>query len=152
MKKLIAVIFILAVVGLAIGFLVFNNKPTGAPPLASKAPIANVPTNNPIKFTGQAKIEMPAIVPAGNELTISKVLMPGHGFVVIKNQAGKVVGASNLIIFPETDNFKMAIALLSGKTYTAELHGDNGNGLFDEPTDPPLVIGGKTISTTFKVK
>ena len=57
---------------------------------------------------------------------------------------------SNLMIFPETDNFKIAIALLSGKTYTAELHGDNGDGVFDPQTDPLIVIGGKTFSATFK--
>lgn len=147
MKKIIAIIFVLAVVGLVIGFLAFNNKPSGVPPLAN-----NVPTTNPIKFSGQAKIEIPTTVPAGDSLTVTKVLMPGQGFVVIKDKAGKIVGASNLIIFPETDNFKMTAPLASGKTYTAELHGDNGNGIFSAPTDPPIVIGGKSISTTFKVK
>jgi hypothetical protein len=146
---------ILAIIVLAIGAIIFWKRPAPAP---SPTPSVNVnqpvpSVHAPIRFTGQAAIEIPATVPAGDSLTFDKVMMPAKGFVVVKDKSGKkIIGASNLLIFPETRDFKTAIAVKAGQSYIAELHGDDGDGLFDPKTDPPFIINDKTITASFKVR
>jgi len=145
---------ILAIVVLAIGAIIFWKRQI--PPPISSANVnqpAPAAANAPIRFTGQAGIEIPASVPAGDSIVFTKVLMPGKGFVVVKDKSGKkIIGASDLIVSPETDDFKAAVSVKSGQTYTAELHGDDGNGVFDPKTDPPFIVNGKTVTATFKAK
>jgi len=155
MKKQYIVFVVLIVVILAGGLILLQKKPTTPPAPQTnevKQPVTNTPTINPIKFSSEAKIEIDAVVPAGDKLTIAKIVMPGKGFVVIKDKNGKIVSNGNLIIFPETQNFTIPIELKTGQTYSAELHGDDGNGIFDSEKDPPMILNGKTIITKFKVK
>ena len=92
--------------------------------------------------------------PAGDTITVAKVALPVHGFVVIRDAASNsIVGASNVIIFPETMDMKVAATVATGHTYIAEIHADgDNNGIFDPKLDPPFIVAGKTVSTTFKVK
>jgi len=141
-------LIIIAIIVIIVAVIIWNQQKKA--PNQTALPAASV--NTEIKFTGQAAIEISAVVTAGDSLTFSKVLMPGNGFVAVKDKNGKIIGASNLLIFPETRNFKTAIAVKAGQTYVAELHGDNGDGLFDPNTDPPFVVEGKTVTATFKAK
>jgi hypothetical protein len=155
MKKY-STIFLLALLAAIAGYLaLYKGKPLDwklASEPALNIPSATAPAAVTPKFERAAKIELPASVPAGKTLSITKVSAPKNSFVVIKDKAGKIVGASNLIIFPETADFKMGVTLLSGKSYVAELHGDNGNGVFDPKTDPPIVVSGKTVAAPFTAK
>ena len=92
--------------------------------------------------------------PAGDTITVAKVALPIHGFVVIRDAAtNKIVGASNVIIFSETMNMKIAATVATGKTYIADIHADgDNNGIFDPKLDPPFIVNGKTVTATFKVK
>lgn len=156
MKKYSTLFLLVLLAAIAGGLVIYKNNSSNwgsAPAPALNIPSAVTPTTtSPIKFTGAAKIELPASVPAGSSLTIAKVLAPKNSFVVIKDKAGKIIGSSNLIVFPETTDFKMNVTLASGKSYVAELHGDNGNGSFDPKTDPAIVVSGKTVSASFKTK
>ncbi len=141
---------IAAIIVLAIGALLFWKRPSAPPsPSGSGGPAS---TAAPIRFTGQAAIEIPATVAPTDKLVFTKVLMPGKGFVAVKDSSDEIVGASNLLVFPETDDLRTAIAVKSGQTYTAELHGDDGDGIFDPKNDPPFIVDGKTVTTTFKVR
>jgi hypothetical protein len=149
-RKLALIAIVIAFIGL-IAALVLLNKPS------AKIPVAQTPAkqNAPIIQTGTVpSLSIDSPQPAGDTITVAKVALPVHGFVVIRDAASNsIVGASNVIIFPETMDMKVAATVATGHTYIAEIHADgDNNGIFDPKLDPPFIVAGKTVSTTFKVK
>jgi len=154
-RKLAIIAIIVAAVGL-IAVLMILTRP------AAKLPAANTPSaqtpakqNPPILQTGTVPaLSIDSPQPAGDTITIAKVAMPVHGFVVIRDAANnKIAGASNVILFPETMNMKISAAVVKGHGYIAEIHADgDNNGIFDPKLDPPFISNGKTVSAAFKVK
>jgi len=163
-RKIIIAAIIVAAVGLIVSLLLIREQSAKTPvgPAALNGPSAalNSPVklNPPVIQTGTVpgiKVDSPQ--PAGNQVTIAKVSMPIHGFVVIreivKGVPGAIAGASNVIIFPTTENLAVVAKTVAGKTYVAEIHADgNKNGIFDAKNDPPFLVGDQTVSATFKVK
>jgi hypothetical protein len=154
-KKIIIAAIIVALIGLA-SSIVLMRQPK--PPIAENPNTNNqIPKPTPIVQAGtKPELTIASPQPAGAQVTVATVAIPVHGFVVIREaingQPGKIVGASNLILFPKTEQMKIAATVLKGKSYIAELYQDNGNGLFDSKTDQPLLTDGKTTTAAFKAK
>ncbi len=158
-RQLTILAIIVVVVGLIIAFALTRKPGAKTPPGQTPINQATTPTaskpNPPIVQTGT----MPALTvsspqPAGDTVVIDKVALPIHGFVVIRDAVtNKTVGASNVILFPETMNMKIDAVVVKGRSYIAEIHADgDNNGIFDLKIDPPFIAGGKTVSAAFKVK
>jgi len=148
----ILAIIVAVVIGIIVA-LVIAGKP-GAKTPAQKTPTPSKP-NAPIIQAGT----VPALVvsspqPAGDAVTIAKVAIPVHGFVVIRDTtSNQIVGVSSVILSPETMDMKIAATVVKGHSYLAELHADGDNNrLFYPKSDPPLIVNGKTVSAAFKVK
>lgn len=149
-RKIIIIAIIIAMLGLAVSLALMRRPAVKAP-----APPMTAKQNAPIIQAGTVpSLEIDSLQPAGDEITVAKVALPIHGFVVIRDAAtNKIVGASNVIIFPETMGMKVAASVVIGHTYIAEIHADgDNNGIFNAAVDPPFIVSGKTVSTTFKVK
>ena len=154
-RKLAAIAIAIAFIGLLAALVILSRPSVRVSP---KQTITNQPAakqNPPIIQTGTVpSLAIDSPQPAGNEITVAKVALPIHGFVVIRDAASNsIVGASNVIIFPQTFDMKVAATVAKGHTYIAEIHADgDNNGIFDPKLDPPFIVAGKTVSTTFKVK
>jgi hypothetical protein len=149
-RKLAIVAIVIAIFGL-VAALMLMQKPGAKTPTGQ----GTTKQNAPIIQTGTVpSLSIDSPQPAGDRVTVAKVTLPIHGFVVIRDAASNsIVGASNIIIFPETRDMKIAATVVVGKTYIAEIHADgDNNGLFDAALDPPFIISGKTVTATFKVK
>ena len=150
-RKLAILAVVIALIGLVVS-LALLRKPTAKPAAVTQTPAKQ---NPPIIQAGTApSLAIDSPQQAGNEITVAKVALPIHGFVVIRDAASNsIVGASNVIIFPETMNMKIAATVVKGRNYIAEIHADgDNNGIFDPKLDPPFMVLGKTVSATFKVK
>jgi hypothetical protein len=103
-------------------------------------------------------------VPTGKTVTIDELSIPQDGFVVIHaTKDGKPVTAQYLGETPVTAGFHQNVNVTldqkpkPGTTYVATLYGDNGQpgkfkfGPGNANADKPLMLVGKTVSTTFKI-
>jgi hypothetical protein len=150
-RKLIIITIVVAVIGLIASLTLLRKSAVRAP--SGKQPITK--QNAPLIQAGTTpSLTIDSPQPVGDRVTVKKVTLPLHGFVVIRDAlSNSIVGASNVIIFPETNDMKIAAPVVVGKSYVAEIHADGDkNGLFDAAIDPPFIVSGKTVSTTFKVK
>ena len=151
MKRRLAIVaIVIAIVGL-VAALMLMRKP------GAKAPTEQGTTkqNPTIVQTGTVpSLSIDSPQPAGDRVTVAKVTIPPNGFVVIRDaSSNKIVGASSVIIFPETRDMKIAATVEKGKTYIAEIHADgDNNSIFDAALDPPFIVSGKTVTASFKVK
>jgi hypothetical protein len=149
-RKLIIIAIVIAAIGLVVSVVLLRKPATKSP--VTKTPIKK---NAPIIQTGTIpSLSVDSPQPVGDTITVAKVTLPIHGFVIIRDAlSNKIVGSSNVIIFPETINMKVAATVVAGKTYIAEINADgDNNGLFDPQHDPPFIVSGKTITAFFKVK
>ncbi len=153
-KKYIIAIIAFVAISLMAAVLMFQ-KP------AKPVPVANdnfpVVQNPPIMQTGVSpELVIQSPQPAGERLAAKIVTLPVHGFVAVYESAngkpGQLVGASNVYLFPKTENSIIAAKIVKGKTYIAELIRDDGNSLFDPKKDQPLLVNGKPVTAIFKVQ
>jgi hypothetical protein len=160
MKRQLTILgIIVIIVGLVVALVIASKSGTKTPtpktPTNQTPPAAPSKPSVPIIQTGTVPaITVSSPQPAGDTVTIDKVAIPVHGFVVVSDAAtGKIVGASGVILFPETMNMKIAATVVKGRSYTAEIHADGDkNSMFDPKFDPPFIVNGKTVSAAFKVK
>jgi hypothetical protein len=150
-RKLAAIAAAIALIVIIVVFAILRKPDAKAP--TTEQPIVN--KNPPIIQAGTVpSLAIDSPQPAGETITVKKVTLPLHGFVVIRDgSSNKIVGASNVIIFPETADMKIAATVTANKTYLAEIHADgDNNGIFDAKVDPPFIVSGKTVTATFRVK
>jgi len=155
MKKYSGILLLVLLAAISTALVIYKNgfRLGGAASSSlNLPPLPIIPTKNKnAKFTGRAEIVLSATIAAGNNLKLNKVFIPTNAFVIVK-QGGETVGVSPLLTEPETDNLKIGVKLEKGETYTVELRGDNGNGVFDPSSDPSITQNGKTVIKQFKVK
>jgi hypothetical protein len=161
MKRQLTILAIIVaiVIGIIVA-LVIASKPGAKTPnwkTLTNQTAAKIPDkpNVPIIQAGT----VPALVvsspqPAGDAVMIAKVAIPIHGFVVVSDAAtNQIVGASSVILSPETMDIKIAATVVKGHSYLAEIHADGDkNSIFNSKLDPPFIVNGKTVSAAFKVK
>jgi len=154
-RKLAIIAIAVAFIGLIAALVILSRSSVKVSPRQTITNRSAAKQNPPIIQAGTVPaLTVDSPQPAGDTITVAKVALPVHGFVVIRDAASNsIVGASNIIIFPETTDMKVAASVVAGKTYIAEIHADgDNNGLFDAALDPPFIVSGKTVAETFKVK
>jgi hypothetical protein len=155
MKKHLPIIITIAAV-IAVAIAVYKMNPVTNAPQSAKSVSKNAmgaADENAFKQpVPQASITVPVTVPQGAALAVTELVLPVNGYVAIKDSSGKIIAVSGLLTPPGTDSLKITAELTAGKTYTAELRGDNGDGSFDQKADPPIAKDGKTVSAKFSVK
>ena len=156
-RKLAIIAIAVAFIGLVAALVILSRSSVRVSPWQTTTTV-NVPTakqNAPVIQTGTVpSLSIDSPQPAGDTIIVAKVALPVHGFVVIRDaSSNKIVGASNVILFPETMNMKINATVVKGHSYLAEIHADgDNNGIFDPKLDPPFIVNGKTVSAAFKVK
>lgn len=122
---------------LGMGLVVF--KQTRGPALPPPAPSAG---DNALKVVDQN---------AGRSITIDTVTLTQNGFVVIKDEDGKVLAASPVLASGENRYVFISVTISEGRSYTAELYGDDGDNKFNVRSDALLkTASGNTVVVRFK--
>lgn len=113
--------------------------------------------NMPVLEQRTDTVIMGTVTP-GKEILITKVQLSKPGFVVIHKddggQPGDIVAVGELLPAGESEDITLTVneGLKIGEEYIAMLHGDDGNGVYDDPnTDGPLIIQNAVVSQEFTI-
>ena len=93
----------------------------------------------------------------GNKLMVEFALLAAPGFVVIHEnntgQPGKISGVSALLAPGKTQGVLITLGrgTKNQETLFAMLHRDNGDGVFDQTSDPPILENGEPVMMEFAI-
>ena len=138
MKNKGIIFFILIILVIIAGFLLFNAflKENVIEQEVQKEIVTDKETTQSLVVPEQA---------GGNEIFIERAVLSNAGYVVIHREKdgdpGEIIGVSEFLPEGTRENFLMSIdeEAVEGDTLFAMIHIDDGDGVFDENLDIPLV-------------